>query len=187
MPNSYYENLGNVQTPAENMQSAPQVPPAPQMQSLPEVPSAPQAQELPPEQNVQENQSTMPNNSTGQLVVSVFTADQLYPVVGATVSVSADNGGGRDTLDTSTTDRSGRSKMFTLPAPSASMSQEPTAAIPFAEYRVTITHPDYFTAVIENVQLFGGIVTQQPVNLVPLPELRNGEIDRIVIIPRQNL
>ncbi len=131
------------------------------------------------------NETPMTETSTGQLVVSVFTANQLYPVVGANVSVTAENSD--EILANGTTDRSGRTTLFTLPAPSASMSQEPTVAAPFTEYRVSITHPDFFEAVIENVQLFGSIVTQLPVNLVPLPELNDNEAARIVIIPRQNL
>lgn len=125
------------------------------------------------------------NESSGGLVVSVFTANQLYPVVGAQVTVTEENS--EEILTSSETDRSGRTVQFTLPAPSASMSQEPTVTIPFAEYKVTVTHPDFFKAVIENVQLFGDVITQLPVNLVPLPELRNAEKTNVVVIPRQNL
>lgn len=141
----------------------------------------------------------MPNNSieptpqpseaggSGQLVVSVSTADQVYPVAGATVSITAENGSSPDFNQTSDTDRSGRSIAFTLPAPNASMSQEPTSAIPFSEYTVRVSHPSYFDAVIENVQIFDGILTQLPVGLIPLPELTGKNIDTTVIIPRQNL
>lgn len=125
------------------------------------------------------------DTSTGQLVVSVFTANQLYPVVNATVSITEENSD--EILVSGTTDRSGRTTLFTLPAPSASMSQEPTTLPPFSEYKVTITHPDFFEAVIENVQIFGSIITQLPVNLVPLPEIDNKNIDNTVVIPRQNL
>ena len=141
----------------------------------------------------------MPNNSieptaqtpetagSGQLVVSAFTASQTYPVVGASVSVTAENGTSPDYNQSSDTDRSGRSIVFTLPAPSASMSQTPTSAIPFSEYTVRVSHPQYFDAVIENVQIFDGILTQLPVGLVPLPEIAGKDIDTTVIIPRQNL
>ncbi len=143
------------------------------------------------EQNTEQNDTQITNtefadSSEGQLVVSVFTANQLLPVVNATVTVAAENGTTQEELS-SDTDRSGRTIAFTLAAPPASASQEPTQSIPFAEYRVTITHPDYFTAVIENVQVFGDNLTLLPVNLIPIPEFSNGDIDRTVIIPRQNL
>lgn len=125
------------------------------------------------------------DESTGALTVSVFTANQLYPVVGAQVTVTEENSD--EVLANSITDRSGRTTQFVLSAPSASMSQEPTVAIPFAEYKVTVNHPDFFEAVIENVQIFGGVLTQLPVNLVPLPELSDGNNTKVVVIPRQNL
>ncbi len=143
-------------------------------------------QPLPAQNDVPTSDETpISDSSTGQLVVSVFTANQLYPVVGAQVSVTEENS--TEILASGTTDRSGRTTFFTLPAPSASMSQEPTTLPPFAEYRVEISHPDFFEAIVENVQLFGGIITQLPVNLVPLPEINNDEATKIVIIPRQNL
>lgn len=150
----------------------------------PEEP-APAAPAPAPQEPEPSNMPMSDNTTTGQLIVSVFTADQIYPVVGAQVNVTEENSD--EILASSTTDRSGRTTLFTLPAPSASMSQEPTVAPPFAEYKVTITHPDFFEAVVENVQLFGGVITQLPVNLIPLPELTDGEPAKIVIIPRQNL
>lgn len=127
------------------------------------------------------------SGGSGQLVVSAFTADQVYPVVGASVSVTSENGSSPDYNQSSSTDRSGRSVVFTLPAPSASMSQEPTSSNPFGEYTVRVSHPSYFDAVIENVQIFDGILTQLPVGLIPLPELTGKDIDTTIIIPRQNL
>jgi|GEM_PF-3768552 len=172
MSNNYYENI-----------------PEPQPVRPLQTPNATEAQPVTPQQAPDEptpQAPQSPDTSTGQMVVSVFTADQLYPVVGATVTVTQDNGSG-EVLATSNTDRSGRTTVFTLPAPSSSVSQEPTVAIPFSEYRVTIDHPDFLEAVIENVQVFGGVLTQLPVNLVPTPEIPNGNPVRIVIIPKQNL
>jgi len=162
MQNSYYENSANTdETP-----------------------------EITPQQPMKESQQNttpaFPDNSTGQLVVNVFTANQLIPVTDAIVTVEKENGNGSAPY-TSTTDRSGRTISFSLPAPSASDSQEPTVAIPFAEYRVSVEHPDYFKAIIENVQLFGNTLTLLPVNLVPIPEIANEENTKIVVIPRQNL
>lgn len=175
MPNNFYENP-NTEEPRPAQPAPSDAPPVPQ-----EVP-----------QNIsqgatQESQTAMPNNSNGQLVVSVFTANQFYPVVGAEVSVESESDENRQTFGKSITDRSGRSMIFTLPAPSATASQEPTVLSPFAQYRVTIKHPDFYDAVIENVQIFGGILSQLPVNLIPIPELPNGETTKIVIIPKQNL
>lgn len=145
-------------------------------------PAAPQVQNTPEPQPAPSE-----NTSGGQLVVSAFTASEVFPVVGATITVTGENGTNENISETSDTDRSGRSVVFTLPAPSASMSQEPTNAIPFAEYTIRVTHPQYFTAIIENVQVFDGILTQLPVNLIPLPEIPGDNTTNTVTIPRQNL
>ncbi|MBO5734269.1 MAG: hypothetical protein J6R66_05205 [Clostridia bacterium] len=172
MSNNYFETISEPQParPLQTQNTTDAQPVAPQQIPDEPAPQVPQA----------------PDTSTGQMVVSVFTADQLYPVVGATVTVTQDNGSG-EVLASSDTDRSGRTTVFTLPAPSSSVSQEPTVAIPFSQYRVTIDHPDFLEAVIENVQVFGGVLTQLPVNLVPMPEIPKGNPVRIVVIPKQNL
>ncbi len=149
-----------------------------------------QRPDSPPENNTPENTipenntASFPDSSEGQMVVSVFTANQLLPVVNAEVVVTSED---NSISKTSDTDRSGRTVSFSLPAPSASASQEPTVALPFAQYKVTITHPDYYPAIIENVQVFGDNLTLLPVNLIPLPELSNGDMNNVVIIPNQNL
>lgn len=130
------------------------------------------------------NTPSFPDSSQGQMVVSVFTANQLLPVVNAEVTVVSE---GNSISQTSDTDRSGRTVSFSLPAPSSSVSQEPTNAIPFAQYKVTVTHPDYYPAIIENVQVFGDNLTLLPVNLIPLPELSDKNMNNVVIIPNQNL
>ena len=149
-----------------------------------------QRPDSPPENNTPENTipenntASFPDSSEGQMVVSVFTANQLLPVVNAEVVVTSED---NSISQTSDTDRSGRTVSFSLPAPSATVSQEPTVAIPFSQYKVTITHPDYYPAIIENVQVFGDNLTLLPVNLIPLPELSNGNMNNVVIIPNQNL
>ncbi len=190
MPNSYYENQTNIPEP-----TTPQRTESAQMQNSP-PPQTQNMQETTPDmidntnnENTENemNENTLPDNSTGRLRVSAFTANQLSPVAGATVTVSTPDGENSTVVDTSVTDRSGSSITFTLPAPNASFSQEPTTAAPFAVYQVSVSHPDFYQFIAENVQVFGGIVTQLPVNLIPLPELPNGETTKIIIIPNQNL
>ena len=65
MPNNMYESEPRPATPT----------PAPQEQNDSPAPL----------------EQSFPDTSTGQLVVSVFTANQLYPVVGAQVTVTEEN------------------------------------------------------------------------------------------------
>lgn len=189
MPNNYYENLSTIPEPIETPENNAIEPPS---FTVPDEPATPQTEAEEIQENIIENteqepENSFPDNSTGQLTVGVFAANQTSPVVGATVTISAQSDESRAILDSSATDRSGKSVTFTLPAPSATLSQEPTTLAPFALYQVYVSHPDFYDFIAENVQVFGGIVTQLPVNLIPLPELPNGETTKIVIIPRQNL
>ncbi len=190
MPSNYYENLTNTQQQTASSQNQPPMTPIPPAPEEPIITQPTQdMQENTPLENTQNeaSQNSFPDNSTGRLRVNVSTKNQLSPVFGATVTVSSENGKNSTVVDTSTTDQSGSSITFTLPAPSASFSQEPTTASPFAVYQVSVSHPNFYDFIAENVQVFGGIVTQLPVNLIPLPELPNGETTKIVIIPNQNL
>lgn len=191
MPNSYYEN----QTPIQE-QTTPQRTESAQIQNSP-PPQTQDSQEPTPDitdntvnENTEseENENTFPDNSEGMLRIGVTTNNQLSPIAGATVTVSSVNQEGKtQVIDSSVTDSSGNTVTFTLPAPSASFSQEPTVLLPFAIYQVSVSHPDFYEFIAENVQVFGGITTQLPVTLIPLPELPNGERTDIVVIPKQNL
>lgn len=189
MPNNYYENQTTTPEPptpqrteSENMQIPSQTQntqePAPDITD----------NEINESTQNEQNENTFPDNSTGQLRIGVTTNNQLSPIAGATVTVSSVNQEGREeVIDSSVTDSSGNTVTFTLPAPSASFSQEPTVLLPFAIYQVSVSHPDFYDFLAENVQVFGGITTQLPVTLIPLPELSNGERTDVVVIPKQNL
>lgn len=191
MPNSYYENQSPLQEP-----TTPQRTESAQMQNSP-PPQTQDTQEPTPDmidntnnENIENetNENTFPDNSTGELRIGATTNNQLSPIAGATVTVSSVNQEGKaEVIDSSVTDSSGNTVTFTLPAPSASFSQEPTVLLPFAIYQVSVSHPDFYEFIAENVQVFGGITTQLPVTLIPLPELSNGERTDIVVIPNQNL
>lgn len=171
MPDSYYGNLAS----SDEVQK--------KEETTNEISDTPNADST--EENTQGN-IPQQAQSSGKLSVSVFAANQLIPVAGATVSVLS-NDENRDVLASSTTDRSGKSTTFTLSSPSAEVSQEPTVNAPFSVYRIAVSHPDYYDFIAENVQIFGDILTILPVNLIPLPELSNGERTKVVIIPKQNL
>lgn len=188
MPNIYYENQTTIPeqtTPQRTETENPQTTPPPETQVLPQP--TPDITDNTINEN-ETGENTFPDNSTGQLRIGVTTNNQLSPIPGATVTVSSVNQEGKaEVIDSSVTDLSGNTVTFTLPAPSASFSQEPTVLLPFALYQVSVSHPDFYDFLAENVQVFGGITTQLPVTLIPLPELSDGERTKIVVIPKQNL
>lgn len=104
--------------------------------------------------------------STGNLIIRTSTADQAFPVPGATVTVSAESDPGT-VLDTSVTDSSGQSKIFVLSAPPQEYSNSPNDPAAFTTYRIRVSHPSYSTAQIDGISIFPGIASTLPVYLIP--------------------
>ena len=111
------------------------------------------------------------DSSWGYLQFDVFTAGGAYPVPGAVVAVKKVLPGGIGLVRLLFTDRSGRTPTIALPAPSASLSQDPmSTARPFSEYSVTVRAKGFYTLSDINIPIFAGVKTVQPIDLIPLPE-----------------
>lgn len=104
--------------------------------------------------------------STGNLTIRTSTADQAFPVPGAQVTIYAESDL-NTVLDTSVTDSSGQSKVFSLPAPPQEYSNSPNDPAAFTTYRVRVSHPSYSTTQVEGVSIFPGIASTLPVYLIP--------------------
>lgn len=97
----------------------------------------------------------------GFLQVLVRTARDALPIEAAEVLVES------PTLSRGLlTDRSGRTEALPLPAPSASGSLSADGRDPFALYRVTVKKEGFYPHVTENVPVFAGITSLQPVTLI---------------------
>ena len=101
----------------------------------------------------------------GFLQVFVRTAGGSIPVEGARVRVE-----GATLVRELVTDRSGRTARIPLPAPAASASLTAGGRTPFALYRVTTEKEGFYRQVTENVPVFAGVGSLQPVTLVGLAE-----------------
>ena len=101
----------------------------------------------------------------GYLQVFVRTAGESLPVVGAHVRIE-----GAGTDRTLTTDRSGRTERIALPAPPARNSLSAGQGAPFALYRVTVDKEGFYTQTTENVPVFAGVGSLQPITLIGLAE-----------------
>ncbi|MDO5549093.1 MAG: carboxypeptidase-like regulatory domain-containing protein [Eubacteriales bacterium] len=105
--------------------------------------------------------------SIGNLTVRVSAAQQAIPVSGASVTIYDPAQPLGAPIARSTTDQSGQSALFSLPAPPLENSESPDMANPFRSYTVRVSHPDYATVQIEGVSIFPGITASLPVSLVP--------------------
>ncbi len=107
------------------------------------------------------------NPQTGILRVQAFIGAQGFPVSGALVTVSAPFKDGERVLYAVKTNEDGVADDLILPAPDRSSSQIPGSQNPFAEYNVSVSHPNYSTAVFSGVPVFAGVKSIQPVVFLP--------------------
>ncbi len=124
------------------------------------------------------NQNIPNEAGTGFLVVKVFTGNEAIPLSGATVTVrnnelNSDISG--NVITTLFTDRSGNTEKISLPAPPRILSQSPGNLLPFSTYNIEVFLDRYQTTTFQSVPIFDGILSIQPVELIPRAE--NGTSD----------
>lgn len=108
------------------------------------------------------------NPETGTLRIETFASDRAFAVPSARVMVFLPLDSGNVTLYDGITDISGSSERIVLPAPPRSLSSTPNngKALPYSTYTVYIEHPSYVRALFNNVPVFSGIESVQPVQML---------------------
>lgn len=109
----------------------------------------------------------------GSLVVFVTTARMAIPVRDARVSVYDPET--RQLLGFRTTNNEGLTEIFELETPDITLSQSPqngeeSPATPFRVCNVQVNHPQYYSVLIEDVQIFSNRKSIQNVELIPIEE-----------------
>lgn len=106
------------------------------------------------------------NQETGFLRIQAFAGRQVAPVPNATVLVTHTFTDGTRRFASGVTDESGVLDGIALPAPSGSIAQTPTGEMPYALYDIRVSHPDFRTEVFQQVPVFAGIKSIQPVRFL---------------------
>lgn len=114
--------------------------------------------------------SDMPRDATGYLRIQTFTAREASPVPNAHITVYEETDNGDILITSVITDESGISPTIPLPTVSATLSQQPEDFNPYITYAITTDANGYYRVTNRRIPIFGGIVSNQPVFLVPLPE-----------------
>lgn len=126
--------------------------------------------------------------SEGYLTVRVFTSAAQLPIENAIVSLSQASEAGTRHFAIRLTDESGRTERIAVPTPDQAESLQPGQGIPYTAVDVIVEFPEYERVLIEGVQIFPGIVTQQDVELLPLLDLPPAyNLTEIIDIPAQSL
>lgn len=105
----------------------------------------------------------------GRLTVMVTAISSLYPVENAKVTVFTGDYSKPDVIAVDFTDQSGKTKTFSLPAPTRELSMEPDAgAQPYSLYNVLVEADGYADNLHINLPIFRGVTSLQRSNLTPL-------------------
>ncbi|MBQ3065930.1 MAG: spore cortex-lytic protein [Clostridia bacterium] len=106
----------------------------------------------------------------GYLTVRTYTSDAELPIEGASVIVTQRTPNGTRLLASRITDRSGNISPIEIAAPNRSESQQSGNTSPFSEVDISVDYPNYERILVENAQIFPGVVTQQNLKLIPIEE-----------------
>ena len=129
--------------------------------------------------DIHSNDENMEGN--GALRVRVTSVRGLYPVGRARVTVFTGSADNMTVVAQGITDQSGASPVFSLPAPSASLSDSPDpASRPYALYNILTTADGFRETYNYNAVVFDGITSLQTVDLIPLSE--NPDLNSPIIL-----
>ena len=118
--------------------------------------------------------ATVKNTGEGFLQVRVWAGEEAIPIPDARVFVFGSDRAeeGTGVLYSLRTDADGKTPVVPLLTPPAAESMTPGYPAPFGRYNVTVQKEGYGTVENVGVPVFDGIVSNQPVRLVPLSEFQ---------------
>lgn len=105
----------------------------------------------------------------GKLRVEATSGNRSTPVEDVLVIITRSSGGSREVLATLLTDSSGSTQTIEISAPAPVLSGSPNEQVVSAVVDITAYKKGYYEVENKNIQVFTGITSIQPVNMVPLP------------------
>lgn len=124
----------------------------------------------------------------GFITARVFSTDAQLPIEGANVTISQPSQNGTRLLASRLTDRNGNISPIAVDTPDRSESLQAGTPAPFTLVDITVDYPGYERILVENAQVFSGIVTQQNLVLIPLQERPQAwNLTEIFQVSAQNL
>lgn len=126
----------------------------------------------------------METPSSGTMRIGVVSALGLIPIPGATVTIFY-TGEPEKAIATLITDESGLTEEIELPTPPLIYSLQPTDQLPYSEYNIEVTAPDYEPVQVFGSEMFADLLSLQPIRMNPLEVTEENE--KIVVIPPHTL
>lgn len=124
----------------------------------------------------------------GQLRIRTYASRAILPLRDSTVAIETENSGTTDLLAVRRTDESGLTPYISIETPDLSNSQSPDQARGWTNVTLIVSHPQYKSVIIRDVQIFPGIISQQAVEMIPLEQMPDGnDLLQQFTIPPQEL
>lgn len=120
----------------------------------------------------------------GNLLISVNSSLNNFPISGATVSISITGGNGQ-IIEQLNTDTSGQTEEISLATPPIEYSMEPGEPRPYSEFNITVSAPGYESQTVDGTEVLPEATALQNIRLRPLSE---GEGPApVIVIPDHTL
>lgn len=127
-------------------------------------------------------------DDVGYIQIEVVAAEQAYPIPLAIVTITKVVNGVTILNKIVQTDQNGKAPMVKVPAPSRQLSQQPSKVIPYTTYSITVESPLYQSVESRNIQVFGGTVAMQIIEMIPLMEWeKSGDTNVVYDTPEHSL
>lgn len=107
------------------------------------------------------------NNANGSILAFVTTLRAIYPIEGAKVTIFTGNLDDMQIIATGRTDQSGKSPVFSLPAPPRNLSESPGISDkPYSSYNMMVQADGYLDNIHLNIPVFSGVQSVQRSNMM---------------------
>lgn len=121
------------------------------------------------------------NPSNGFIKAQVFKARGALPVSNVDITIYKDIAGQRHVFHTTQTDESGNTSPMAVPTPELDNSFTPGGKRAYQIYSIEAKKQGYITEVFENLTVFPGVVSIQPIALNPIVEESNNRQPEVIV------
>ena len=113
----------------------------------------------------------------------------LIPISGVRVTVTQNNGNGNEIIAFRTTDENGKTEIIEINTPDIELSlDENNNQKPFTSVNVKVEKEGFVIFLIEDVQIFADRLSEQNIEMIPLPEKADyDEYNNVFVVTPQNL
>ena len=123
------------------------------------------------------------------MLVRTYIADMLIPIRDVRVTVIENNGNGEEILAFRLTDENGKTEIIEINTPDMELSLDQNNTLkPFTSVNIKVEKEGFIIFVIKNVQIFANRLSEQSIEMIPLPEKSEyDEFSNTFTVTPQNL